>query len=259
MERILLPNGMDFYCLNRNEALLLYSDLFEERSYFQHGVAIRPGDTVVDVGANIGLFALLASLEAPDVRVLSLEPLPPIYSVLRANFELHGIAGEALPLGIGPREQQVTFTFYPQNSALSGQYAQPEQEKELIVRLLRNRFPAMTPAGLEVLATRGLGGEAHEGRIRPLSAVLHDTGVTRVDLLKVDVEKAELGVLESIDEADWKGIAQVVVEVHDISSRLRRVREMLESRGFEVHSRQGPNFANTDLWDVFAIRTRDFR
>lgn len=259
MEKILLPDGRDFYCLNRNEALLLYSDLFEDRSYFHYGVEIRTGDTVVDVGANIGLFALLASLEAPEVRVISLEPLAPIYTVLRANFELHRIAGEALPVGIGPREEQVSLTYYPQNSALSGQFAQPESEKELLVRLLRNRFPTMTPAGLEVLATRGLTREEYPARIRPLSAVLRDAGIGRIGLLKIDVEKAELGVLESIDDSDWPRIEQVVVEVHDLSSRLDRIRTMLESRGFEVRTRQGPAFEGTGLWDVFAIRSRSSR
>ena len=103
MKKTKLPNGDEFFCLNKGEASLLYTDLFEERSYFRFDIAIEAGATVIDVGANIGLFALLASREAEGVRVISLEPLPPIYSVLRANYDLHKIRGEAASLWRGAK------------------------------------------------------------------------------------------------------------------------------------------------------------
>lgn len=78
----------------QERASLLFTDLFEHRSYFQFGIVIGAGTTVVDVGANIGLFALQASREAEGVRIFSLEPLPPIYEVLKANYDLHEIRGD---------------------------------------------------------------------------------------------------------------------------------------------------------------------
>jgi FkbM family methyltransferase len=254
MERLRLPTGDDFYCLNRNEALLLYADIFERRSYLQQGIAIAAGDTVVDVGANIGLFALQASREADDVRVIALEPLPPTFSVLTANFALHRIRGSALPYGAGRHDDNASFTFYPSNSALSGQFADPREDKDLLVRLLRSRFPDLPPSGLEVLATRGLGHQTFECRIRTLSEVFREADVERIGLLKVDVEKAELDVLESVQPADWDRVEQLVVEVHDVEDRLQTVCELLRSRGFTVRHRQGEVFAHTQLHDVFASR-----
>ena len=52
MNKIKLPKGDEFYCLNKSEASLLYTDLFEQRSYFQFGIVIGAGTTVVDVGAE---------------------------------------------------------------------------------------------------------------------------------------------------------------------------------------------------------------
>lgn len=256
METIRLPDGSEFHCLNRNEALLLYADLFEERSYFQCGIALEAGDTVVDVGANVGLFALQASREAEGVRVVSLEPLPPIFSILEANFALHRIPGVALPFGVGREVATVEFTFYPANSALSGRFAEPGRDRALVVQLLRNRFPKLTGAALEALAARGLVGETFACRVRPLSDLLREAGVDRVGLLKVDVERAELDVLESLRGDDWHRIDQVVVEVHDVEHRLRRIGDLLREQGFDVAHRQGVTFEGTDLYDLFASRRR---
>ncbi len=51
---------------------------------------IKKGDTVVDLGANIGYFTLLAArLAGPDGRVYSFEPEPKNYSYLKKNIELN--------------------------------------------------------------------------------------------------------------------------------------------------------------------------
>lgn len=40
------------------EVLFLYG---EQQQYLQHGVQLQPNDTVIDIGANIGLFSMLAA------------------------------------------------------------------------------------------------------------------------------------------------------------------------------------------------------
>jgi FkbM family methyltransferase len=254
MEKIKLPHGDEFYCLNINEAYLLYTDLFEERSYFQFDITVEAGATVIDVGANIGLFALLASREAKGVRVISIEPLPPIYSVLQANYNLHKIRGQTFPYGAGRKMERVNFTFYSANTALSGRFANMDEEKDLIARILQNRFPKTPHLELERLATRGLTSQTYECEVKPLSNILRESDVDRIGLLKIDVEKAELDVLEGIEDTDWQRIDQLAVEVHDIGNRLQRIYELFRARGFEAKYRQSDSFAQTNLYDVFASR-----
>lgn len=51
---------------------------------------LRPGDVVVDVGANVGFHAVLASrLVGPAGRVYAVEPMPWTLDVLRANLARH--------------------------------------------------------------------------------------------------------------------------------------------------------------------------
>jgi len=53
---------------------------------------VKPGDTVIDVGANIGMITLLAShLVGPEGRVLSFEPNPNPRGRLRHHIEINGI------------------------------------------------------------------------------------------------------------------------------------------------------------------------
>ena len=49
-----LPNGWRICHSCSVEAAFIYEEIFEERCYIQHGIAVRDGDICVDVGANIG-------------------------------------------------------------------------------------------------------------------------------------------------------------------------------------------------------------
>jgi FkbM family methyltransferase len=55
--------------------------------------AIRPGDTVFDIGANLGLTALIASARTgPQGRVVAFEPSPPNVAILRFHLKKNGAA-----------------------------------------------------------------------------------------------------------------------------------------------------------------------
>jgi FkbM family methyltransferase len=63
----------------------------EVTAYLQR--TLRPGMTVVDVGANVGYFSVLAArLVGPTGLVVAVEPAPSNAAVLRANLWRHGCA-----------------------------------------------------------------------------------------------------------------------------------------------------------------------
>jgi hypothetical protein len=89
---------------------------------------------------------------------------------------------------------------------------------------------------------------------RRLSDVLAQTGVERIDLLKIDVQKAESEVLAGIDDADWPRIGQLAVEVHDLGGRLAEIQELLAGKGYRVTVEQDPLHAGTPVHFVYAVR-----
>ena len=79
-------DGLTFEYLAGTDAEVefLYEECFVRRSYLAHGVCI-PKHTpcvVVDVGANIGLFSLLALSENAAACVYAIEPAPEAFGVL---------------------------------------------------------------------------------------------------------------------------------------------------------------------------------
>lgn len=74
--------------------------------------SVSPGATVIDAGAYIGFYTLLAARRAgPTGRVFAFEPNPEAYAALRANLvrnALHGVA-DAAPFGLGERTARQRF------------------------------------------------------------------------------------------------------------------------------------------------------
>jgi hypothetical protein len=79
-------------------------------------------------------------------------------------------------------------------------------------------------------------------------------GIKRIDLLKIDVEGCEYAVLRGISNADWGAVQQVVLEVHDVKSRLARVVRMLKRKGFAVAATRSPGLEHLNNWNVYARR-----
>jgi hypothetical protein len=142
---------------------------------------------------------------------------------------------------------EVTFSFYPDVSIMScrSDYADPENETEVVtrygeqVRSLGSEARQQHLADLDALLAKGLLSEQRPCRLRRTSSVIEESGVSRVDLLKIDVQRGELDVLRGIDEQHWPLLQQITVEVHDeagrpTEGRLETVRSLLLERGFRV-------------------------
>ena len=81
-----------------------------------------------------------------------------------------------------------------------------------------------------------------------LSTMIETLDLTRIDLIKVDVEGAELDVLEGISQAHWPMIRRVVAEVHDIDGRMTALTGLLKAQGFAVTV--GANPALAEVYDL---------
>ena len=83
-------------------SLALYTGLPEYDDMLFTKRFLRPGDVVIDVGANIGLYSLLAATRAPGGKVIALEPHPVAAGRLRDNValnDLHNIDVRAAAAG----------------------------------------------------------------------------------------------------------------------------------------------------------------
>ncbi len=258
--RATLPNGLEIAYQGKAEMEQMYDDIFEKRVYARQGITLRDGDTVFDVGGNIGLFTLFVALHHPGVRVYTFEPAPPLFEILTANAAPYGERIHRFNCGLSSQAGEAELTFYPHTSGMSSFYPDETEEREALRTLLHNEM-ARGKEGVEdllqyeeeLLAVR-FHRETLTCRLRTLSEVIREERVERIDLLKVDVEKSELDVLAGLDEADWPKLQQAVLEVHDLGDRLERVTDLFRTHGFRVTRDQDDLYHGSDRWNLYALR-----
>lgn len=253
-----LPNGTEVFAANVSETDFMSREIFTDRTYVRGGLVLPDNACVVDVGANIGMFAVFVAELCADPVVFALEPLPPLQEILRRNFHAQAIRGEILPFGAGAAESTVEFSYYPYVTVLSGRYADSAEDSALVKSFLVGQ---LTSQGVEVdeevideLLIERLRTESYTCRVRPLSTVFAEHGIEHVDLLKIDVEKSELDVLAGITDEDFTRIDQIVVEVHDQRGRLDQVQNLLHGKGYRTTVLRDPQLAQTELYNVYASR-----
>lgn len=265
----MLPNGMKIFYLQEEEVPTLYEQIQE---YFRNGIELHEGDTVFDVGANIGLFTLCAyQLCNKNVRVYAFEPIPAIFEVLQRNaqrFDPEKL--QVFPCGLSQESKTIKFAYHPYATMLSNAY--PEDSKELrdqlkgailrnlktappFIRWLRWLPPFLRPLILDKQAKKAFHIEQVTCQMRTVSDFMREHDVQQIDLLKVDVEKSELDVFLGIEEQDWRKIKQVVVEVHDLDGRVEKITALLKAHGLsEITVEQEPLLKGSNIFNLYALR-----
>ncbi|REE96807.1 FkbM family methyltransferase [Thermomonospora umbrina] len=267
-KRATADKELGLYNINPWEA----SGLGEEvEQYFQHGITLEPGATVIDLGANIGVFsAHVHRMLNGDMRGFACEPLPPIYATLEKNArERLGGKVTALPYGVSSRDEELEFNYFPKFTVLSSMYRGNRslaEEKEYMTtvvtdfikgghggRPLIRRLPRFVIRWGVDFRMRALGNmQKHRVRVRPLSDIIDEHDIDRIDLLKIDVEGAETEVLRGIEERHWPLIRQAVLEVEGWAANHAIVEEFFTSHGFKVIAEEAP-VESADIGMVFAF------
>ncbi len=236
--------------LNRTETDFLFREIFVDRVYLEGGIELPESAVVVDVGANIGMFTLFAAAESAGVRVVAVEPVAELARAVAVNAALHAVDATVLTCAVGREAGEVGFTYYPNNSVMSGAFADASDRDVLRNYLLTDDEADESPH-LDAMVAGRMVAVGRTVPVRTLSDIVAGEGLERIDLLKIDVEKAEAEVLAGIDDTTWDLVRQVVVEVHDIDGRLAAVCGLLHHRGFDVDVHRDPRLAATPCFNVY--------
>ncbi len=146
---------------------------YERDTQFAMLALVKPGDTVIDIGANIGMITLLAShLVGPRGRVLSFEPNPAPRRRLQEHIEINSIKNvEIFDVALSDAEEQKTLIVDGSHDGIGTLAARPDfanvtQRHDLRTAIGDNVLPAelagnvfikIDVEGFEIRVLRGLG------------------------------------------------------------------------------------------------------
>lgn len=193
--------GKVFHVNDVREFAHMYRCVFVDRSYEFR--CSRRDPRIIDCGANLGVTVHFWKSLYPDARITAFEPDPLICEMLRTNCSnLESV--EVIEAAVWNEEGQL-------------------------------RFRSQGGVGGHLSEVSGSTAKGTDVTVR--SVRLHDLLDQHVDLLKIDIEGAEIEVLKDCSER-LVNVDRVFVEYHafvDQSQRLAECLEVLERAGYLLH------------------------
>jgi FkbM family methyltransferase len=183
IERIEIEDGLILFTTRRDKIKLIFNgvdrrgvpyDILNFGSYEAEDEKILfnlLGDdpVIMDVGANIGWYSLLFSKRRPNAKIFTFEPIEETYKYLITNVTLNAAKNvQCFNIGLAEEEGTSTFYYFPGGSVLASQ-------KNLI----------SSPKAQETIC-----------KIEILDKFIQSLKIEKLDLIKCDVEGAELSVIK---------------------------------------------------------------
>lgn len=172
------------------QPLVRFKKSFEYSTMALFASLIKPGHVVIDVGANTGLTAIMFSkLAGIEGKIFSYEPDPETFVALNKNIQANEAGNvSTFNYALSDTESNITMQHYDPGNAAPGfsdsfNYIQKTEQ---------------TAGGLKAY---------------PMDGLDHLNGLKKIDLLKVDVEGAELLVLKGAEQLIRKHKPVIIIEL----------------------------------------------
>jgi FkbM family methyltransferase len=167
---------------------------------------VKPGDTVIEAGANIGSETiLLANLVGDSGKVYAFEPNKDVFNRLSYNARILNKKQNitCMEAALGEKDGIIQFNVYPDDFFNSG---------------MSSKYHTAT----DVIDVKQL----------TLDSLVKNGEIAKVDFIKMDVQGAELDVLLGATETLSKLRPHIFLEAHENQDRLF---ELLTAAGYNIN------------------------
>lgn len=205
--KVVLKNGVKIEAENRS-ILRAVKRIFFNKTYNPVNFEIGKDDTVVDIGANIGVFTLFAATKT-DKAVYSFEPFPENFKFLDNNVKSNGFT-KVFTHAAAVCDKVGTMNFNVAKGNTAHHIANYSSEKTYAMSI---EVPTLT-----------------------LKHIIDQNHIECIDFLKLDCEGAEGDILLSTPLDYLKRVRKLAMEFHDNISPLnhKEIEMILTTAGFKT-------------------------
>jgi FkbM family methyltransferase len=198
-------NGLQFFVRAKSGDKSILQEVWLKNIYNKYGVNVNNGDTVIDVGAHIGMFSVYAAHLNPNGKVYSFEPFIENYNLLVRHKEINALNN-----------------LHIYNNAVSN----TEGTQTLHI--------ASENSGGHSLKEFDMNGKSVNIETINLSRFCEKNNINKINFLKLDCEGAEYEILFD-DEKILNKVDKIIMEVHPYFGKpVDEMVALLEKYNFKV-------------------------
>ena len=193
-----------------------------------YSALVKPGMVVYDVGANVGFLSMLGAwLAGPTGHVFCFEPLPSNADAIRHNIQLNAFENvTVIPFALGDKQQTVEF-LVSADVGWGKVAGLPGNEPQEIVNRIQVRADTLD----NVVA---------EANLRP------------PDIIKIDIEGAEVGMIEGAKQTLLRSRPTLFIELHGTN---REVDRLLTGANYQSYVLGSNEPMISAPWYAFVVAT----
>ena len=179
----------------------IFLEIFVFQIYQRVDEDVRRAETIVDIGANVGMFAIHAATLNSKVQIHAFEPFPKNLEQLGVNLQLNQIQRVHVHAqAVSDQTGGATLYFSPGDDS-----------------------------GCSLNATKGQSVEVATVHVNDLFGLCD---IQKCDLLKMDCEGSELGILRAANPEFLTKLGAIIMEYHNLAE-VPELISILKRAGFE--------------------------
>lgn len=201
-----------FDCLFNN-----YSEMFLENKYDCYGIDNM--DVVFDIGANSGLFSLLA-INKGVKKVYAFEPNKD--SLVNLKSLTRGLNVDIIPKAVYTKDEDLKFYIDPNNTTIG----------------------SISKSHIE-----NMGSNTEEVTVSAISlkTFIQQNNIDRISLLKMDIEGAEYSIIENLEDEVYNIVDNFLIEYHDnYNGEAKKLMTALINAGYDIDQIRNQQSANNE-------------
>lgn len=188
----------DFYYRENTNDQNTVQAVFAEDEYFLNKILCRPDGIIIDIGAHIGSFSILAATLFPRAKIFSYEPCAENYEIFIKSIE-HNKLGNQIQANLKAvwgKDDEVIQIYFGDETAFGTAH-----------RFNCSHYPGWGKTDID---------KKFDIETVSLHRILTDNKIDRVDVLKVDCEGSEYNIFQKSSIEDLKKIDIIVGEYHNL-------------------------------------------